>query len=175
MFSSLYCISYIIHNYTLCIQSLPSYTGPPFPSTYPQVPLTIVYKAKHLRLKWMLPEQSTAPPRFSYTTTDSGWMTTVAFTAWFRDVFLPAVPSADSRQGRYILLLLDGHASHLGEEFVSLARQHLVHVVLLPPHTSHLLQPLDVGVFAKVRLLQALRGACGQEFLTLDFNYYAQA
>ena len=34
---------------------------------------------------------------------------------------------------------------------VELARSSNVHLFCLPPHTTHLLQPLDVGVFGPVK------------------------
>jgi hypothetical protein len=43
-------------------------------------------------------------------------------------------------------LLLDGLASHLTEEAVMLGMQMGLQIALLPPHSSHRLQPLDVGV-----------------------------
>lgn len=45
------------------------------------------------------------------------------------------------------LLLLDGHISHEAPELVILANKH--HIVLMeyPSHLTHVLQPLDVGVF----------------------------
>ena len=44
-------------------------------------------------------------------------------------------------------LLLDGHASHVTEEAVILAMQMGLQIALLPPHSSHQLQSLDVGIF----------------------------
>lgn len=46
-----------------------------------------------------------------------------------------------------ILLLLDGHASHCVLGTVELCAQNNITTVLLPAHTSHVLQPLDVGIF----------------------------
>ena len=44
---------------------------------------------------------------------------------------------------RPVLLTQDGHSSHVSVELIRLSDVHL----LLPSHTSHILQPLDVGVF----------------------------
>ena len=55
---------------------------------------------------------------------------------------MQAIPPA-----RPVLLLLDGHASHVSIEAVEFARNDEVHVLCLPAHTTHVLQPLDVGVF----------------------------
>lgn len=51
----------------------------------------------------------------------------------------------------YRLLLFDGHASHLTGEFIAYALEHKIVLCCLPPHTSHYLQPLDVGVFTHTK------------------------
>ena len=45
------------------------------------------------------------------------------------------------------LLLMDNHISHLSIEAVDLARENGLHLLTFPPHCSHRLQPLDVGVY----------------------------
>lgn len=56
--------------------------------------------------------------------------------------FLKCVPPT-----RPVLLILDGHASHMSITLIELARTNGVHILCIPSHTSHVLQPLDVGVF----------------------------
>ena len=46
-----------------------------------------------------------------------------------------------------LLLICDGHASHVTIALFEKARENGVHVLVLPSHTTHLLQPLDVAVF----------------------------
>jgi hypothetical protein len=45
------------------------------------------------------------------------------------------------------MLFLDGHFSHITLEVVDLARANNITIICIPPHSSHALQPLDVGVF----------------------------
>ena len=40
-----------------------------------------------------------------------------------------------------------GHSSHISIELIELARQNDVHLLCFPAHTTHILQPLNVGVF----------------------------
>jgi hypothetical protein len=47
--------------------------------------------------------------------------------------------------GRWRLLLVDGHGSHETMEFAKYAEDNNIVLWALPPHTTHLLQPLDVG------------------------------
>jgi len=49
--------------------------------------------------------------------------------------------------GRRRLLIMDGHGSHHTKEFISYCINNKITPYLLPPHTTHLLQPLDIGVF----------------------------
>src|SRR5579859_3702914 len=51
----------------------------------------------------------------------------------------------------YRLLLCDGHDSHISAEFVDYAIKNNIEIILLPPHSSHLLQPLDVAIFSPLK------------------------
>jgi hypothetical protein len=51
------------------------------------------------------------------------------------------------QQGEYRLLILDGYDSHLTLQFLQFCEQNKIIVAQLPPHSTHLLQPLDVVVF----------------------------
>ena len=54
---------------------------------------------------------------------------------------------ARNTSGKPILLVLDGHGSHDTLPIIDLALSHGIIIFCLPPHTTHKLQPLDVGVF----------------------------
>lgn len=84
-----------------------------------------------------------APPGSIFACNPSGWMTVEVFSLWF-DHFLSHVkPTAEDPA----LLILDGHKSHTKNLYViEQARKNHVTLLCLPPHTSHKLQPLDVGV-----------------------------
>uniref|UniRef100_A0A1X7TFC6 DDE-1 domain-containing protein n=1 Tax=Amphimedon queenslandica TaxID=400682 RepID=A0A1X7TFC6_AMPQE len=82
-----------------------------------------------------------AVPNTLFVTSDSGWITSELFVEWFK-FFIQNIPPT-----RPVLLLQDGHGSHVSIELIELARANDIHLLCLPSHTSHLLQPLDVGVF----------------------------
>ena len=42
---------------------------------------------------------------------------------------------------------MDGYGTHMSIELIELAQSNGVHLLCLPSHTTHILQPLDVGVF----------------------------
>lgn len=46
-----------------------------------------------------------------------------------------------------VLLLCDNHESHISIDAVNFCREHGIIYLSFPPHTSHKMQPLDVGVF----------------------------
>jgi len=50
-------------------------------------------------------------------------------------------------KGKYRLLLLDNHECHLSLEFREYCEAEGIIPFALPPHTTHFLQPLDVGCF----------------------------
>jgi hypothetical protein len=49
---------------------------------------------------------------------------------------------------RWRLLILDGHGSHLTMEFINYCDDNKILLMTYPPHSTHSLQPLDVGIFS---------------------------
>lgn len=45
------------------------------------------------------------------------------------------------------LLILDGHSSHINMQFIDYADRNGILLSVLPPHSTHRLQPLDIEVF----------------------------
>ena len=62
------------------------------------------------------------------------------------------------------MLIWDGHVSHINYKFLTFCEAYNIVVFCLPPHSTHLLQPLDVGLFATLQL--AYRKAIEDYFLT---------
>ena len=83
---------------------------------------------------------------------ENGWINSEVYLEWF-DFFAKNIPPA-----RPIILIQDGHASHMSIPLIEVARANNVHILCLPVHTTHLLQPLDVGVFKSFKrlLLQSM-------------------
>lgn len=50
-----------------------------------------------------------------------------------------------------VILIMDGHSSHKNVEAVEYAKANGVIMLILPPHTTHNMQPLDVSVFGPMR------------------------
>jgi hypothetical protein len=49
------------------------------------------------------------------------------------------------------LLILDGHESHYSDEFEEYCKENNIITLCMPPHSSHILQPLDVGCFSPLK------------------------
>src|SRR2546423_1662190 len=53
--------------------------------------------------------------------------------------------------GRYRLLILDGHGSHVTPEFDKFCSDNSILTECMPSHSSHHLQPLDVSCFSVLK------------------------
>ncbi|CAG2249442.1 unnamed protein product [Mytilus edulis] len=62
--------------------------------------------------------------------------------------FLKYIPG---RNNDNVLLLLDGHKSHVAVDIIEWAQEHHIIIHVLPAHTSHILQPLDVGCYGPLQ------------------------
>jgi hypothetical protein len=82
----------------------------------------------------------------SVATSENGWTDDFLCKEWFTKSFIPQA-STRNTSGKHILLIYDGHGSHDTLDLIELACKHNIILFCLPPHTTHKLQPLDVGVF----------------------------
>ena len=53
--------------------------------------------------------------------------------------------------GHNQLLIVDGHNSHYSRTFLQYARENSIIVICYPAHTTHILQGLDVIIFALLK------------------------
>ena len=70
---------------------------------------------------------------------------------WIRGCLMPCIP--DMSPDNPAVLIMDGHGSHFTLELLTFCRAVGLHVVLRPPHTTHVLQGEDVehfGVFKEL-------------------------
>ena len=92
--------------------------------------------------------------------TENSFVTADVFEIWLNEVFLPAVEEKrrerTAKLGEFndrALLILDGCSSHLRGLFREVLDEHRVMMRFLPSHTSHLTQPLDVGIFGRLKTI----------------------
>ena len=91
------------------------------------LPNNIIFKGKRLMSNWCI----NGPKNATYDMSDSGWMEGAQFSRWFKLVFLEHTKKLEGHK----LLFLDGHASHITNELISLARDNKVILFRLPAHT----------------------------------------
>lgn len=113
------------------------------------VPPYIIYKgtATQLHDTWV----TGGPDDAAYNTTKSGWMEDYAFKAWLSDVFCPFILVRNVKTP--VLLIFDGHNSHITYSMLQVAKERGVEIVCMPAHTSHVFQPLDVAVYHPLKVV----------------------
>ncbi|KAI4455434.1 hypothetical protein MML48_9g00003666 [Holotrichia oblita] len=111
-----------------------------------KAPPLIIFKRKNVWDSW-IPEEGMDYPGTTYAASTNGWMESKIFKNYFVKTFIPQLT-----EQRPILLLCDGHASHVDLEVIDAAIEANITIIQLPLHYSHLLQPLDLTVFRSVRL-----------------------
>ena len=66
--------------------------------------------------------------------------------SWLSQLFEPITRSKAGYTKR--LLIVDGHSSHVNMKFINYCDQNGILLAILPPHSTHRLQPLDVAIFS---------------------------
>jgi hypothetical protein len=74
-----------------------------------------------------------------------GWTNNKSSLAWFKQVFNCGTKA--KARSSYWLLILDGHGSHLTMDFIEYCDQNKILLAIYPPHSTHMLQPLDIVMF----------------------------
>ena len=101
-----------------------------------------LYPGQRLNAQWT----QDAVPDSCFGVTAKGWMETEAFYVWIANRFVKQVPAI-----RPIVLLLDGHESHIDMYISKFCAENQILLYCLPPHCSHTMQPLDVGFFHSLK------------------------
>ena len=96
-----------------------------------------------------------APEGSLFDAQESGWISTAGFLKWLKGFVERVNPTKESP----VLLILDGHSTHKDLQVILYAKQNNVHMISLPPHTTHKLQPLDRAIMRPFKT--AFNEACG--------------
>jgi hypothetical protein len=108
------------------------------------LPPYIIYKSTRLYTEWC---PKNVIKGVVYNGTKSGWTDEHCFYDYLEKLFIPATKHLP----RPLLLIFDGHYSHLSIKAVRLAIQNEIHLLSLPSHSTHLLQPLDIYTLKYVK------------------------
>ena len=110
--------------------------------------LIVMFKGKSVQQQWF-PMGLEPYQGCKFTATDNGWTSDATALEWLQKVFIPQTAPRDPKEPR--LLIFDGHGSHETLEFMWECYSNNIYLLFLPPHTSHVLQPLDLSVFSSLK------------------------
>lgn len=103
----------------------------------------VIFKGEKISSEWILPANLHQHWRFSCSMKD--WTSNTHGLEWLRRCFEPI--TREKANGELRVLILDGHESHVTGNFIAHCMDNNILLLRLSPHTSHLLQPLDIGLF----------------------------
>ena len=107
----------------------------------------VIFAGKTHRTSWF--ENTEIPSDWMIGVSDNGWTNDQLGFDWLQSVFEPN--TKDLIKGVYRLLILDGHNSHLTPRFDLYCTEHKIVPIYIPPHSSHLLQPIDMSCFSVLK------------------------
>ncbi|XP_045169024.1 uncharacterized protein LOC123531825 [Mercenaria mercenaria] len=110
-----------------------------------QVPPFFVFKGQRMNEDLLQGAASGSAGTMSKT----GWSNSVIFHEYLESHFLKYIQRPDSNQP--VLVIFDGHRSHINVPVLEWAKRNNIILFVLPAHTSHCLQPLDVGCFGPLQ------------------------
>ncbi|KAK6215419.1 putative transposase [Colletotrichum tabaci] len=110
------------------------------------MPPYVIVKGKYHLLSWYTNGQFPATWRIH--PSENGWTTNDIGLDWLKH-FNQCTKSRT--KGSYRLLILDGHNSHKSTDFDEYCKEQNIIALCMPPHSSHELQPLDVGCFSPLK------------------------
>ena len=77
----------------------------------------------------------------------TGWSSNDFGLEWLEKVFDPHTREKSKKSRCHRLLIVDGHSSHINMTFLDTYDKLRIIVLILPPYSTHRLQPLDVSLF----------------------------
>jgi hypothetical protein len=110
------------------------------------IPPFLIFAGHYHLSAWY--EEEGIPRDWAIAVTDNGWTTNEIGVEWLKHFIKH---TEGKGVGARRLLILDGHESHHSLEFQELCKENNIYTLCMPPHSSHLLQPLDVGCFSPLK------------------------
>jgi 4-hydroxybenzoate polyprenyltransferase len=110
----------------------------------------VIFKGGDVQQQWFPDEGIEAFKDWKFESSAKGWTDDDIAVRWLMTVFIPQtwVP-----RNRPRLLVVDGHGSHTTDDFMYGCFNANIYLLFLPPHASHVLQPLDLSVFGPIKSL----------------------
>jgi len=135
----------------------------------------IVFKGKEQLAGW---QKTKKEKEYWYCVQENGYMDSRLTLDYLGLVFRPE--TAPIAPGRWRLLVLDRFDCHLDYRVIEYCWQHCILPFALPPHMSHVLQPLDVAVFSSLsnaygKEVNYIRAAVDKDMFPNIFSHAQQA
>ena len=111
------------------------------------LPPMIIFAGKLHQAAWY--KDDLLPQDWAIGLSENGWTNNQLGLNWLQRIFDKHTRSRTV--GKYRLLILDGHGSHATADFDKYCSDNYIIPLYMPPHSSHLLQPLDVGCFSPLK------------------------
>jgi hypothetical protein len=110
------------------------------------IPPFIIFQGKHHLSAWY--KEGSTPHDWVIGVSENGWTTNELGLQWLKHF-----DEHTKRRvvGAHRLLIIDGHESHESLKFQQYCKDNKIITLCMPPHSSHLLQPLDVGCFSALK------------------------
>ncbi len=116
------------------------------------IPPFIIFKGQNHLPAWY--EDSGLPQDGVITLSENGWTTNDIGYEWIQHF------DKHTRRrtvGKYRLLIIDGHESHISAQFQQYCQENDIITLCMPPHSSHLLQPLKASYGKQIENLVRVR------------------
>ena len=112
------------------------------------LPPSLIYQGESYDLQdtW-LKEFDHSAQRAFFACSKNGWSDDTLGLNWLQQVFDRTTKERTSIRDRR-LLIVDGHSSHVNMPFIDYADANRILLAVFPPHSTHRLQPLDIGIFS---------------------------
>ena len=110
------------------------------------IPPFIIFGGKYHLSSWY--EEPSIPRDWVFAMSENGWTNNELGVKWLQHFDRH---TRGGTLGEYRLLIIDGHESHKSLEFCQLCEESKIITICMPPHSSHKLQPLDVGCFSPLK------------------------
>jgi len=110
------------------------------------IPPFIIYKGRVHISAWY--EEDSIPRNWKLSVSENGWTNNALGLEWLKHF---DAHTKTRQVGVYRLLILDGHESHLNQDFKDYCLEQKILTLCMPSHSSHILQPLDVVCFSPLK------------------------
>ena len=109
------------------------------------LPPCLIFKGENLNSGW-IPNETLAGWKFI--TSKKGWTSDLIRFGWLKVHFQLFVSKSTNLRH---LLIIDSHSSHVTARFIAFCITSKIDLFLLPPHSSHKTQPLDLSIFGPLK------------------------